>query len=94
VSVIRRAIAALATVVAATFSFAVHAEVASADCLSADVYWTTSNGSYPYYVIGPDRCLLPTPWYETWHIPVSVQQNGLPPGTPNGVGANLWIPAP
>lgn len=67
---------------------------AAAECAYALVY-VTREGEAPVYVLGPDPCVTPTPWYQDVTIgPTTFHQSGLGPGTPNGFYVELRPPAP
>lgn len=81
----RRAVAALATAAVAVVA---HSAPASADCVSAEVYYARPGGT-SQYVVGPKRCVVSTPF------PASItrsQELGEP--SVIVVGAKVWLVAP
>ena len=67
---------------------------AEADCIQGDVY-VTRQGTTPTYITGPGSCVVPTPWTpQVINGRAEVSRDGLPPGTPNGVGVDVWLTLP
>jgi hypothetical protein len=61
---------------------------AMADCITAEVWYSTNGGASRQYVLGPDHCVAPTPW------PTRQEREAMtPPGTIRvGVGVTLAHP--
>lgn len=91
----KRLITRAAMAAAASFGLMglVQASPARAQCLQADIYVTRSSAP-PTYLSGPNSCVVPTPWNQTENLYGQQSQGGLPTGTPNGAGFNVWVPAP
>ena len=45
-------------------------------------------------VLSDTQCLVPTPWPVVVDVHADESEDGVPPGTPNGVRVDLWVPAP
>jgi hypothetical protein len=67
---------------------------ADAECLSVEVRYWTYGSNTPHYVVGPKKCVAPTPWQVNFYDSYDDRFGPLPPGTPNGVGYSVWIPLP
>jgi hypothetical protein len=66
---------------------------ASADCVAADFYITVQSAPN-VDVIAPNTCLTSTAWPTWFYVGKQDDVTGLQPGTPNGVGFDIWIPLP
>lgn len=69
-------------------------QAARSDCLSAEVRVWTSGEDTPSYPIGEKHCVLHTPWNVSVHEGDDYTEGLVPPGYPNGVGVEVWVPAP
>jgi hypothetical protein len=91
---IRRAVAASGLVLAALAVVGPAAPAAHADCVSAEAYYYKSGSTTRRYVVGPKKCVAPTPFGELLYVSSERGVNGLPPGTPNGAGVGVWLTSP
>ena len=82
----RRIILAAALVVAA---LATTAPSASADCLRAEVWYSTNGGDRKHYIIGPFHCVTQTPFDRSAEDEFEHVR-----GDDYGVGVGVWLPLP
>lgn len=68
---------------------------ADAACVTASV-WVDRYHTTPTYVVGPDQCVIWTPWTTAGGTGDDVQAEdpNMVPGQPNGVGYWITIPSP
>ena len=68
---------------------------AQAECLSVSV-WVDRQSAPTTYLVGPDLCVVPTPFTPALIVDHDFQRDGtlLPPGSPSGAGERVSVPAP